>query len=80
MTCDPPNLGLGSSKRSNFEAEDARDESVGESERPKGRKAAKRRLKEKANNTIVDLVTTQLQELSSSNSDMSQIFKDFAKQ
>lgn len=33
----------------------------------------KRRLKEKA---VVDLVTTQLKELNSSNSDMSKLFKD----
>ena len=50
---------------------------MGGSERPKGREVVKRRLKEKANNTIVSLVTSQLKELNSSNSDMSQIFKDF---
>ena len=44
---------------------------MGGSERPDSRKVAKRRLEEKAKNTIIDLVTTQLKELNSSNSDMS---------
>jgi len=35
------------------------------SERPHGRKAARRRLGEKANNYVIDLITTQLKELSS---------------
>jgi len=37
----------------------------------------KRRLRQKTNNTVVDLVTTRLQELSSNSSGMSEIFKDF---
>ena len=43
---------------------------------PKGRKAAKRRLKEKANDIVVHLVTSQLKELSSCNSNMSKMFQD----
>ena len=38
--------------------------------------AAKRRLKEKSNNAIVDLVTTQLKELNSSNYNMSKMLQD----
>ena len=49
---------------------------MGGNGRPKGRKAVKKRFKEEANNTVVDLVTTQLKELSSSNSDMSKMFQD----
>ena len=44
-TCDPPNLGLGSYKRSNSKDEEVGDESVGGSERAEGRKVAKRRFK-----------------------------------
>ena len=44
---------------------------MGGSERPEGRKVGKRRLREEANNSDIDLVTTQLKELSSSNSDIS---------
>ena len=75
--CDPLKLVSGSSKRSNPNTEEVQDEGVGGSERPEGRKAAKRWLKEKVNDTTVDLVTTQLKELNNSNSDISQIFKDF---
>jgi len=53
-----------------------RDPRVG-GERPKGRKAAKRRLKENANNPIADLVTTQMNSLTSTNVEMSQVFKEF---
>jgi len=45
-------------KRSNPDTEEAGHEGVGGSQRPEGRKATKRRLKEKAKNTVVDLVTT----------------------
>ena len=62
---------------SNPDTEEVEDKGVGGSERPEGQKAAKRRLEEKANNTNIDLVTTQLQELNSSNTDMNQISKDF---
>ena len=50
---------------------------MGGSERPKGRKVTKRRLKEKANNTVVDLVTTKTKSLISANTNMSEVFKDF---
>jgi len=53
MTRDPPKLGLGSSKRSNLDAEEAGDEVMDGSEKSEGRKATKRRLKEKANNTML---------------------------
>jgi len=56
-THDPLNLGSGSSKSSNSDAKEAGDENVDGSERPKGRTVAKTRLKEKANKTIVDLLT-----------------------
>jgi len=75
--CDLTNLGSESSKRSHSEAEGRENESVGGGERPEGRKAAKRRLKEKPNNTIFDLVTTQMQSLTSANTEMSKVFKDF---
>ena len=39
-------------------------------ERPEGRKVAKRRMKQKANNTVVNLVTTELREIKTSNTDM----------
>lgn len=70
------NFGSGSSKRSCPNTEEAVDEDVGGIARPERRKAAKRRLKEKANNTIVDLVT-KLKELRSSNSEMSKMFQDW---
>ena len=57
-TRDPPNCGSRSLKTSNFEAEKLGDESVGGNERPEGRKAMKQRLRERANNIIVDLVAT----------------------
>ena len=47
--------------------------------RPKGRKTAERRLKEKANNTGVELLTAQMKDLRSSNTNISQVFKDFVK-
>ena len=49
---------------------------MGGNGRPKARKDAKRRLREMTNNTGIDLASTQLKELSSSNSDISKIFKD----
>ena len=49
---------------------------MGGSERPKGRKATKRTLKEMTNSTVVDLVTTQLKALSNSNSEMSKMLQD----
>ena len=58
--CDLRKSGLGLSKRSNPDTEEVGDESMGGSERPKGRKVVKRMLKEKANNTIISLVTPQL--------------------
>ena len=75
--CDPPKSGSGSSKRSHPNTEEARKEGAGGSERPEGRKAMKRRLKQKAYNTVVDLVTTQLQDLSNNSSGTSEMFKDF---
>jgi len=45
---------------SNPDTEEVEDKGVDGSERPEGQKAAKRRLEEKANNTNIDLVTTQL--------------------
>jgi len=75
--CDPPKSGSRLSKRSNPDTEEAEDEGVGGSERPDGWKVAKRRMKEKANNTIVDLVTTELKEIKSANTNMNEMFKDF---
>jgi len=74
---DPPKSGSRSSKRSNPDTKEAGDEGVSGSERPEGRKATNIRLKEKANNTVVDLITTQLKELKSANTDMNEIFKSF---
>jgi len=76
-TRDPSTLRLEPSKRYTSNVEEVGDESVGESERLERRKVVKRRLREKVDNTVVDLITTELKELSSSCSDMSQIFKDF---
>jgi len=75
--CDVSKSGSGSSKRSNPDTQEAGDEGTGGSERPEGQKVAKRRLKEKANNTIIDLVTTQLKDIKSANTDMNEILKDF---
>ena len=58
--CDSPKSGSGSSKRSHPRTEEAGEEGVGGSERPEGRKATKRRLKQKADTTVVDLVTAKL--------------------
>ena len=63
-------------KRSNPYTEEVKDEGVDGSERLVGRKTMKRRLKDKANKTVVDPVTAQLKELNSGSTDMNQIFKD----
>ena len=42
--CYPPKSGSGSSERSHPDTEEAGEEGAGGSERPEGRKAAKRRL------------------------------------
>ena len=34
-------------------------------------------MKQKTNNTIVDLVTTELKDIKSTNADMNEIFKEF---
>ena len=75
--CDLPKSGSGSSKRSNLHTKETGDEGASGSERPEGWKAAKRRLKKKANNTVVSIVTTGLKETKSVNTDMNEIFKDF---
>jgi len=77
VICDPSKSGSRSSKRYNPDTEEAGKEGPGGSERLEERKAATRRLKKKANKTVIDLVTTQLQDLSSNSSGMSEIFKDF---
>ena len=73
--CDPPKSGSGSSKRSNLDTEEVGDEGVGRSERPEGRKAAKRRLKERASNALVDVVTNQMSALNSRNTEAIEAFK-----
>lgn len=75
--CDPPKLGSGSPKRSHPDTEEAGEEGVGGTERPEGRKTAKRGLMQKANTTAVDLVTTKLDDLSSKSSDMNEMLKDY---
>jgi len=75
--CDPPKSGSESSKRSKPDTEEVGDKSVGGGERPKGRKAVKRRMKQKANNIVVDLVTTELKEIKTANTDMNEMFKKF---
>ena len=75
--CDLPKSGSGSSKRFNLDTEETENEGVGGSERPEGRKAAKRRMKNMANNAAVDRVTTELQQIKSVNNDMNDMFKDF---
>ena len=75
--CDPPKSGSGSSKRSHPDTEEAGEEGVGGTERPEGRKTAKRGLMQKANTTAVDLVTTKLDDLSSKSSDMNEMLKDY---
>ena len=72
--CDPPKSRLGSSKRSKPDTEEAEDEDVGG---PEGQKAAKRRMKQKANNTVVDLVTTELKEIKTAIIDMNEMLKEF---
>ena len=66
------NVGSGSSKRSHSEAEEGDNETVAPTEtpqeggeRPEGRKAAKRRLKEKGNSNMIDLVTKKMDDMSS---------------
>ena len=51
--CDPPKSGSGSSKRSHPDTEEAGEEGADGSERPEGRKAPKRRLKQKANTSLI---------------------------
>jgi len=46
-------------------------------ERTEGRKATKRRLKEKANNTIIDLVTNQMNSMASGTSKIGNAFLKF---
>ena len=75
--CDPPKSGSGSSKRSHLDTEEAGGEGAGGSERPEGRKAAKRRLKQKADTTVVDLVTTKLQDMIGNGSYMNEMFEDY---
>ena len=49
---------------------------MGGSDQPNRRKAAKRKEKEKANNTVVELVTSHFKEFSTTNNEISQMFKD----
>jgi len=44
---------------------------------PMAKKSLREDFKEKANNNVLDLVTTQLNELKNTNIDMNEIFKDF---
>ena len=61
--CDPTATGSGSgSKRSNPDSVEHGDEVAGGSERPEGRKAAKRKSKQKASNTVVEMVITHFKD------------------
>jgi len=81
------NVGSRSSKRSHFEAEDGDNETVAPTEtpqergeRPERRKAAKRRLKEKGNNNIIDVVTKQMNAMSSGSGEVNNAFLKFIGQ
>jgi len=80
------NLGSRSSKKSNSEVIEGDNESVGAGETPeegmktRARKAAKRRLKEKANNNIIDLVTKQMNVMVSGTSVVGNAFLKFIHQ
>ena len=75
--CEPPKSGSGSSKRSNPDTEEAGEEGASGRERPEGRKAAKRRLKEKGHNTVHEQIQTQLTDLNITHTGVSEMFKDF---
>ena len=77
-------VGSGSSKRTHSEAEEGDDDTVAPTEtpeegaqRPEGRKAAKRRIKDKATNNIIDIVTKQMNEMSSSSGVVENAFLKF---
>jgi len=81
------NLGSGLSKRSNTEGEEGENETVGIDERPKdrgerpeGRKAAKSKLKEKVNNTIINLVKKQMNSMASGTNVVGNAFLKFIDQ
>ena len=75
--CDPPKLALGSSKTFKPDTEEAGDEGLGGGEKPECRKAAKRRMQQKANNIVVDLVASELNEIKTANTDINEMFKEF---
>jgi len=72
--CDPTEIGSGS-KRSNPDSVEDGDEVAGGSERPEGRKAAKRKSKQKASNTVVEMVTTHFKDYNATNNDYAQSLK-----
>ena len=65
------------SKKSKPDTEEAGDEGVSGGERPEGRKAAKRMMKQKVNNAVVYLVAYKLKEIKTTYTDMNEIFKEF---
>ena len=78
------NVGSGSSKRTHSEAEEGDDDTVAPTDtpeegvqRPEGRKAAKRRVKDKATNNIIDIVTKQMNDMSSSSGAVDNAFLKF---
>ena len=77
QTTKIPKSGSGSSKRFKPNTEEARDKGVGGGKRPEGGKVAKRRIKQKANNVVVDLVAFELKDIKTTNTDMNEMFKDF---
>ena len=56
--------------------EEPGDEGVNGSTRSDGRKATKRRAKEKANDIVVELVTSHFKDFGTISSDLSKMFKD----
>jgi len=74
--CDPTEIGSGSgSKRSNPDSVENGDEVTGGSQRPEGRKAANRNSKQKASNTVVEMVSTHFKDYNTTNNDSAQSLK-----
>jgi len=71
---DPTQTGSGS-KRSNPDNVEEGEEGEGGNERLEGRKAVKRKSKQKANNTVVEMVTTHFKEDRATKSDKQEMLK-----
>jgi len=71
---NPTQTGSGS-KRSNPDNVEEGEEGEGGNERPEGRKAAKRKSRQKANKTVVEMVTTHFKEDRATKSDKQEMLK-----